>query len=95
MNMTERSNRSEIKEKTTNEYFTMLPDAMDALRSIIKDPEVNPAARVQAISLVMDRTLGKPEETVRIENDREKMEATQRRLEELFLAAREERKKKA
>ena len=95
MNMTERSNRSEIKEKTTSEYFTMLPDAMDALRSIIKDPEVNPAARVQAISLVMDRTLGKPEETVRIENDQERREAAQRRLNELFLMAREEEKENA
>ena len=75
---------NEIREEVTSEYLDMLPDAMTALRSIIKDPTINPIARVQAVSLVTDRLLGKPEENVRIQNAEDDMEAAQKRLDEIF-----------
>ena len=42
-----------------------------------------------AIELILDRALGKPEENIRIQNDQEKREAVQKRLNELFLMVRE------
>ena len=66
------------------EYLEMLPEALDALREIIKDPEINPIARVQAIGLVMDRGLGKPEENIRIQHMDDSMDEAQERLDAIF-----------
>ena len=53
---------------------------------------INPLARVQAIGLILDRGLGKPEESIRIQNDQETMDMAQERLEELFAIAKEKTK---
>ena len=78
-----------IKEETNAEFLAMAPGAVEILKEIIEDEEVNPGARVAAIGLVLDRALGKPEENIRIQNDQEKREAVQKRLNELFLMVRE------
>jgi len=62
----------------------MLPGALDALGDIIEDPSINPIARVQAIALIMDRGMGKPEENIRIRNAEEDMDAAQERLDAIF-----------
>ena len=78
-----------IKEETNAEFLAMAPGAVEILKEIIEDEDVNPGARVAAIELVLDRALGKPEENIRIQNDQEKREAVQKRLNELFLMVRE------
>jgi len=78
-----------IKEETNAEFLAMAPGALETLKEIIEDEGVNPGARVAAIELVLDRALGKPEENIRIQNDQEKREAVQKRLNELFLMVRE------
>ena len=80
MNRNERKHLNEIKEQMTQEYLDMLPDALDALRDIIGDPDINPIARVQAIGLIMDRGLGKPEENIRIQHMEDDMDEAQERL---------------
>jgi len=78
-----------IKEETNAEFLAMAPGAVEILKEIIEDEDVNPGARVAAIELVLDRALGKPEENIRIQNNQEKREAVQKRLNELFLMVRE------
>ena len=78
-----------IKEETNAEFLAMAPGVVETLKEIIEDEEVNPGARVAAIELVLDRALGKPEENIRIQNDQEKREAVQKRLNELFMMVRE------
>jgi hypothetical protein len=85
-----------MKKKLTNEdraeldaeYTEIMPEALSALRDIIKNPEINPIARVQAISLVTDRVLGKVKECVQIEHTEEDMDEAQKRLDEIFARAR-------
>jgi len=84
----EKKSLNELREEMTREYMEMMPDAMDALRNIIKDPEINPIARVQAINLVSDRSLGKMEEFIRIQNMEDDMEEAQKRLDAIFANAR-------
>ena len=84
MNKEEKGQLDQIKEQMNREYVEMLPAALDALRDIISDPEINPIARVQAVSLIMDRGLGKPEENIRIQHMQSDMDAAQDRLDELF-----------
>ncbi len=76
--------RKHIREEMTRGYLEMLPEALEALRDIINDPDINPIARVQAIGLVMDRGLGKPEENIRIQHAEESMDEAQERLDDIF-----------
>ena len=87
--MNGRKNAEQMKEKMNHDFLMMTPEALDALKDIMMDTNVNPSARVQAIGLILDRGLGKPEESIRIQNDQETMERAQKRLEELFVMARE------
>ena len=88
MNSEERKHQNEVKEQITQEYIDMLPDALDALRDIISDPDINPIARVQAIGLIMDRGLGKPEENIRIQHMEDDMDEAQERLDAIFAEVR-------
>ena len=88
MKRNERKHINEMKEQMTQEYLELLPEAMDALRDLISDPDINPIARVQAIALIMDRGLGKPEENIRIQTMEENMDEAQERLEVLMARVR-------
>lgn len=78
-----------MKEEINREFLEMAPEALDALRDIISDPGINPIARVQAIGLVLDRGLGKPEENINIRNAEETAAEAYERLEEIFKEVRE------
>ena len=88
MNNNERKQNNEMKEQYTREYLEMIPETLDALRDIIHDPDANPIARVQAVALIMERGLGKPEETIRIQNMESDMDAAQERLDAIFAQVR-------
>ena len=75
-----RIHRTHIKEQVNDEFLQLTPEALDALRDIMNDPDINPIARVQAIGLILDRGLGKPEETMRLMSARESVEAAQERI---------------
>ena len=85
-----KKNGTELKEKVNHDFLLMAPDALDALHDMMTDENINPLARVQAIGLILDRGLGKPEESIRIQNDQESFDAAQERLDELFALAREQ-----
>ena len=91
MEKKDRKHLNEIKQRMAEEYLNLLPDAMDTLRSILRDPDINPIARVQAVSLIMDRGLGKPEENIRIQHMEDNMDEAQERLEALFAKVRREK----
>ena len=90
MKREEKTHLDQMKEQMQKEYLEMLPEAMDALRDIINDPETNPIARVQAVALIMDRGLGKPEENIRIQHMQDDMEEAQERLERIFAQVRQQ-----
>ncbi len=84
MDKKEKPQTEQIQEQINREALEMLPEAMDALRDIINDPDINPIARVQAVALLMDRGLGKPEENIRIQHMQSDMDEAQERLDEIF-----------
>ena len=91
MNRNDRERMEEMKKQMNREYFDIMPDAMAALRNIIKDPDINPIARVQAVSLVMDRVLGRPEENIRIQHMEDNMNEAQERLDDIFAKAKKKK----
>ena len=62
---------AQMKEQISREFLMITPEALDALRDMITDPNINPIARVQAIGLILERGLGKPETNIRIRNAEE------------------------
>ena len=78
-----------VKEQMNREFLLITPDALRALAAIISDEEINPGARVQAIAVILDRSLGKPEENIRIQSAESSIEEAQERLEEIFRRIRE------
>ena len=84
----EKRDLTKLKEKFNEDFLRMTPDALDALRDMITDENINPLARVQAINLVLERGLGKPEESIRIQNDQESLEEAEKRMEGLLELAR-------
>ena len=80
----DRKNAEQMKEKMNHDFLMMTPDALDALHDIMTDANINPLARVQAIGLILDRGLGKPEENIRIQNAEEGAEEAQARLDAIF-----------
>lgn len=76
--------QTQMKEQMSKEFLMLTPEALDALRDMMTDPNINPLARVQAIALILDRGLGKAEENIRIQNAEDGVEAAQARLDAIF-----------
>ena len=91
MNKHEKEQMTGMKERMNRATVQMLPEALDALRDIISDPNINPIARVQAIGLIMDRGLGKPEESIRIQGMENTMDEAQERLDAIFARVRQKK----
>ena len=84
MDQNDISSINKTKEEYVRDFLDLVPNALEALRDIIDDPNMNPLARVQAAAVVMDRGLGKPEETIKIQNMEADMDAAHERMDELF-----------
>ena len=76
----DRKKAEQMKEKMNHDFLMMTPDALDALHDMITDENINPLARVQAIGLILERGLGKPEEPIRLQNDQDDFEEALERL---------------
>ena len=85
-----RKSDAQVKESVNHGFVAMTPEAMEALHEMMTDNSINPLARVQAIALILERGLGKAEESIRIQTDQESMAEAQARLEKLFALAKEE-----
>ena len=76
--------QNQMKDQMNREFLMLTPAALDALRDMITDPNINPVARVQAIEQILNRGLGKPEENIRIQNTEDNLDAAQDRLDAIF-----------
>ena len=90
----EKKNATELKEQMNSEFLFMVPEALESLRDLLNDPSINPLARVQAISLILDRGLGKPEESIRIQDVANEEEEARQRMEAVLNRIRNDLKKR-
>jgi hypothetical protein len=81
---------AQVKEKANMTFLQMTSEATDALYDMMMDTSINPLARVQAIALILDRGLGKAEESIKIENNRIDPEEARARLEAIATKIRKE-----
>jgi len=72
-----------------NEYMERLMGkmcgrAVDSLRELLRNPSTPISAKVQLINMILDRTMGKPEETMRLLTAQENIEAAEERIAEII-----------
>ena len=72
-----------------NEFMEQLigdmgPQAVDSIREMLKNPTTPTNAKVQLIDIILERTMGKPEESLKIVTAKENVEAAEERIAEII-----------
>ena len=89
----DRDKTRKMKEQINQRFLRVTPDALDALRDMMTDENINPLARVQAIGLILDRGLGKAKESIQISNGAPTVEEATAELEAIFAKCDREQQK--
>ena len=79
-------------DKKMNEVMEKLmagmgPAALRNMRELLNNPAMPTNARVQMIDMILERTMGKPEETMRLLMEKEDREAAEERMAEIIRLA--------
>jgi F0F1-type ATP synthase delta subunit len=79
-------------DKKMNEVMEKLmagmgPAALRNMRELLNNPATPTSARVQMIDMILERTMGKPEETMRLLMEKEDREAAEERMAEIIRLA--------
>ena len=72
----------------------MAPLAAEKMRQILNDPKSSHYAKIQVITLILNRTYGMPENSVKIASNRQSMEESIACVRDLFRDLEEEEKEK-
>ncbi len=64
-----------IRKSGLEKFMNMVPDAIRQLSTMLGDPAVPPNVKAMLIQMILDRGLGKPEETVNMTMKNADMEA--------------------
>ena len=67
----------------------MGPAALRNMRELLNNPSTPINTRVQLIDMILERTMGKPEETMRLLMEQEDREAAAERIAEIIRLAKE------
>ena len=73
-----------IRKESLEKFVRMVPDAIEKLADLLEDQEVSPAVRAQLIALILDRGLGKPEETIHLISKEEEIEEAYRKVRKMM-----------
>ena len=73
-----------LREAANRRFTEITPQAVNMIWDMAQDPDINAAARVQLLSLIVNRGLGKQEETVKLISEQEMNEEAKAELEALF-----------
>ena len=65
----------------------MGPTALQNMRELMNNPSTPINTRVQLIDMILERTMGKPEETMRLLMEKEDREAAEERMAEIIRLA--------
>ena len=69
----------------------MGPAALRNMRELLNNPATPINTRVQLIDMILERTMGKPEETMRLLMEKEDREAAEERMAEIIRLAKTEK----
>ena len=74
--MTER----EDSRKLNDRIWSLAEDAIETMGEIMRDPNTPPPTKAQVIGFILERTLGKPDTTIRLMNTGGSMKDSEERL---------------
>jgi len=76
-----RPKKSNEEKEVLEKIRELAPRAVDMLASIIsKDSKASPYAKLQAIDIILNRTLGKPESAIKLTTAAQSVEASEARI---------------
>ena len=81
-----------MADKKANEIMDQLmakmgPEALRCMKEILNNSSAPINARIQLVNMILERTMGKPEETMRLLMEQEDREAAERRIAEIVRLA--------
>ena len=85
-----RPKRTPAEQKAIDMMKSATPEMVELVLSIAKDPKASFYAKLQAAELILNRSMGKPETYLRVENGDQSREEATASLMALFAAAEED-----
>ena len=73
-----------IRKSGLEKFMNMVPDAIRQLSTMLGDPAVPPNVKAMLIQMILDRGLGKPEETVNLISRESSMEEAFARVDQML-----------
>ncbi len=86
---TPQTNIARVRQDSLEEFARLLPDAIQEMKDMIRDREVPPQVRAHLIDVILERVLGKTEQTFNLIAHESSMEDAARKMEG-FMASLEE-----
>lgn len=81
-----RPKRTPAEQEAIDKMKSATPEMVDLVLGIAKDPKASFYAKLQAAELILNRSMGKPETYLRVENGEQSREEATASLMELFAA---------
>ncbi len=73
-----------IRRESLDQFMKMVPDAVKRLGQLLSDPDVLPGVQAELIDMILNRALGKPEETVNLISRESSMEEAFARVDQML-----------
>ena len=67
-NLSGRPKKTQEQQNALEAIRNLAPEASQVLHAVMSDPRTPPAARLKAVEMVLDRTYGKPDMAVKVED---------------------------
>ncbi len=76
----------EVNERmdSLDEIRSLAPEVAEQMTNLLRNPNTSPMVKVRIMEIILERTYGKPETSIKLTNAQQNVEAAQERLEAIF-----------
>jgi hypothetical protein len=76
----------EVNERmdSLDEIRSLAPEVAEQMANLLRNPNTSPMVKVRIMEIILERTYGKPETSIKLTNAQQNVEAAQERLEAIF-----------
>jgi len=67
-----------------DEIRSLAPEVAEQMANLLRNPNTSPMVKVRIMEIILERTYGKPETSIKLTNAQQNVEAAQERLEAIF-----------
>ncbi len=67
-----------------DEIRSLAPEVAEQMTNLLRNPNTSPMVKVRIMEIILERTYGKAETSIKLTNAQQNVEAAQERLEAIF-----------